>query len=218
MRFWSQSSHQYSYLTIDLPILMAVEHLDLYFLKSSCYSANATPLSLHLIIATLAASFDVIFFGFDSLSWVDDSLLEASLTFDQPYFPRCFGDIWAIKCLDKCVRFNASASATLERMDITYHLCNPRNRDLLILRCRYNLGLQVTVRPLADILSISLTKHPFSRLINFHPFGRALRISVSAGAYPTAIILTLFASGLEKHCAVIADWNLIGYLSTQRFN
>jgi hypothetical protein len=61
---------------------MAVEHLDLYFLKSSCYSANATPLSLHLVIATLSASFDVVLFGFDALSWIDNPLLEASLAFN----------------------------------------------------------------------------------------------------------------------------------------
>jgi hypothetical protein len=42
---------------------MAVEHLNLDILQSSCYPADFAFLSLHLVVAALVATMNVIFLG-----------------------------------------------------------------------------------------------------------------------------------------------------------
>jgi len=75
---------------------MAVKHLDLDIFQSSCYPADFAFLSLHLVVAALVATMNVVFLCSQALGWIDNPLLEASLAFDQPYFPWRFGYIRTI--------------------------------------------------------------------------------------------------------------------------
>jgi len=75
---------------------MAVKHLDLDILQSSCYPAYFTFLSLHLVVAALVATMNVVFLGGQALGWIDNPLFKTSLAFNQPYLSGRFGYIRAI--------------------------------------------------------------------------------------------------------------------------
>jgi hypothetical protein len=75
---------------------MAVKHFDLDIFQSSCYPADSAFLSLHLVVAALVATMNVVFLSGQALGRIDNSLLKASLALDQPYFTGRFGYIRAI--------------------------------------------------------------------------------------------------------------------------
>ena len=97
---------------------MTCEYPTRKYLITSSYFTYPAFNRLHLVITANVAAADIVFFTDYPFSWIDNTLVEASLALNQPDFRRSFWDIRAIISSEQSVRPNAFALSALKRMDI----------------------------------------------------------------------------------------------------
>lgn len=113
-----------SYVGIDEPFKGSVPVPIPFFnaFLPSSYLADSTLGCLHLVIATLVATSDVIFLISHSIDWIDKSLFKAILTFHQPHFlTRCY---LRVVFSDFPMSCDLLARPTLKGMDFVNHFLN----------------------------------------------------------------------------------------------